>query len=62
MSMSDKPTFKERIEKLREAYEEIEDARTSLGDIAQTVHGNIEAMEVTAKRYEARNAKKAESK
>ena len=61
MSMSEKPTFKQRIEKMRDAYEAIENARTSLGDIAVAVKENIDAMEKAAKRYEGRNGKKAES-
>lgn len=61
MSMSDKPTFKARIAMMRDALEAVENARTSLGDVAATMSDNIEAMEEAAKRYEARNAKKAES-
>ena len=61
MSMSDKPTFKARIAMMRDALEAVENTRTSLGDVAATMSDNIEAMEEAAKRYEARNAKKAES-
>ena len=61
MSMSDKPTFKARIAMMRDALEAVENARTSLGDVAATMSDNIEAMEEAAKRYEARNAKKAGS-
>lgn len=46
---------------MRDALEAVENARASLGDVAATMSENIEAMEKAAKRYEARNPKKAES-